>query len=116
MIRMLFESLFFISSLRYAGSGAALLASEPVGQTLPIDAQTVNIGSLRECALGQRYGDYRVGLQMHGIADGLGAALLGFRVREGILSRTIGNERALELLSDAWRKVLPAHASLTTAA
>lgn len=113
MLKQLFiEPLFFASSLRLATNGAALLAAETAPRGQRINVETLAIGTQNVCALGQRFGMYRVGLEKLGIQDGYQAATFGFRVREGFLSRTIGNARALELLTQAWRVVLPRHAAL----
>lgn len=107
-----FEGLFALQSRKCANRGLARVASDQVSFSKQVDTKTLAVGSQTHCILGQVYGSYRAGLERHGLQDGPHAAAYGFRVEEGFLSRTLGNERSLAILTKVWQRLIIADGRL----
>ncbi len=106
MFTQFFEGLYTLQAQRCAAVGMARVMADRDREVGPVNPNILNIGTVDRCVLGQRYGSYSAGLSALGLTDGPEAALYGFRVKEGFLSRTIGNQRAHELLTRAWRRII----------
>jgi len=86
-----------------AAAGARFLDQRTPGWENRINTETLNIASGNNCALGQVYGSYGVGLSLTGAAPQ--SMSLGF-------SSTGNIDREYELLTQAWRKEVQDRRSL----